>query len=360
MTDVTADAVYAAMFEKTSKQPGGSGTDVEGISISSASCDTDGSALVLSGTSDLPLVHFAVYLGDRKVSNEGFASVTDGMYSSILRIEGLSAGIYVLKVWGSSTDTMATMAFRVGESSGTETVIPSGTGEEVTVTPAETEASIDVLPENGTLKIETSESTGVTVSKADVGRLNGKDASLEIALSDGSVLLDKGVLSNIAGKDGSDVKLSLKVADTSVIDEKVRVLIRDSPVFDITLSVGGSNISVLNGTATVTVDYVLMSGEDPSKLSVWYISDGGNVEEFACVYNGDGTVTFSTPHFSRYAVVYDLHVPGSDPVPGPTPGPTPEPSKNGGDDGMTLYIVIGVVVVVIALAGAFFVVRKKA
>lgn len=358
VTDVSGDAVYIAVFDAISKQSGGSGTSTESISVTSAMYDAERSSLDLSGESTLSIVHFRVFQGENPVSSEGFVSVTDGKYSSFIRIDDLSSGIYVLKVWGFSADVMATLAFRVGESSGTETVIPSGTGDEVTVTPAETKSQIEVLPEKGVLEINASESAGVTVSKSDVEKLNSKDASLEIAMSEGSVLLDKGALANIAGKEGSDVKLTMKVADTSVIDEMMKVVLGDSPVFDISLSVGGEGISVLNGTATVTVGYVLKSGDDPSKLSVWFISDDGDVEEFACVYNGDGTVTFSTPHFSRYAVVYDLVVPGRDPVPGPTPGP--EPSKSGDEGSMMMYIAIGVVIAVIALAGVVFVVRKKA
>ncbi|MCQ2070032.1 MAG: leucine-rich repeat domain-containing protein [archaeon] len=359
VVDVSDNATYTAVFEASSKQSGGSGISSNSISVASAVFDTERSVLNLSGESSLTLVHFMVFQGENPVSSEGFASVIDGKYSSFIRIEGLPAGIYILKVWGSSSDTTATLAFRVGESSGTETVVPSGTGDEVTVIPADTENAIEVLPEKGTLRIEVTESTGVSVSKSDVEKLNSKDASMEIAMSEGSVLLDKDVLSNIAGKEGSDVKLSLKAVDTYNLDENVKKIIKDSPVFDISLFVGGSNVSILNGTATVTVDHVLKSGENPSKLSVWYISDNGVVEEFACVYNGDGTISFSTTHFSKYAVVYDLEIPGDDPVPGPTPGPEPEPSK-GGDNNSMMYIAIGVIIAIVALAGVFFVVRKKA
>ncbi|MCQ2070060.1 MAG: leucine-rich repeat protein [archaeon] len=357
---VSDDAVYTAEFLATPNGSGGSGTSTEAISITSAVYDAKRSGLELAGESSLALVHFKVFQGERSVSNEGFASVTDGKYSTFIRIEGLPAGIYVLKVWGSSLEAMATMAFRVGEPSGTETVVPSGTGDVVTVTPSEIEASIEVLPENGTLKIEATGSTGIVISKSDVEKLKDKGASLEIVLSDGSVLLDKDVLSDIAGKDGSDVRLFLKAADTSTVDGKVKELIKGSPVYDTSLSVGGTDVPVLNGATTVTVDYVLRGGDDPAKLSVWCLSDDGKVEDLACVYNGDGTVTFSTSRLHMYAVVYDIAVPGDDPVPGPTPGPEPEPSEDGGDNGMAMYIAIGVVIAVIVLAGAFFMVRKKA
>ncbi len=341
---------FSILYEKTSKQSGGSSTSTSDITISSVRYSDK--KLYLSGTSSLSVVHFAVFQNDVKCSTEGFAPVSDGNYSTYMLIEeGLSAGIYAVKVWGTEPD-IATMNFSVG-SSDTEKFVPSGTGDNVTVDPAEIEAYIDGLSQNDTLEIDTSASS-LTISKSDVSKIKDKSASLEIVLSKGSVILDKNSLATLTDTEGSAVKLLLNAADTSALDQKLKILLGDSPVFDITLSVGNNIVSSLNGTAMVTVSYVLASDKDVSKLAVWHIGTDGKIEALPCTYNGDGTVTFTTTHFSDYAVVYDLAVPSPERDVDPTP--VPSDNDNGGNSMMIIAILVVLAIVIVA---GLVVVKKK-
>ncbi len=235
----------------------------------------------------------------------------------------------------------------------TVSALGAGTGDNVTVDPAEIEAYIDGLSQNDTLEIDTSASS-LTISKSDVSKIKDKSASLEIVLSKGSVILDKNSLATLTDTEGSAVKLLLNAADTSALDQKQKILLGDSPVFDITLSVGNNIVSSLNGTAMVTVSYVLASDKDVSKLAVWHIGTDGKIEALPCTYNGDGTVTFTTTHFSDYAVVYDLAVPSPERDVDPTP--VPSDNDNGGNSMMIIAILVVLAIVIVA---GLVVVKKK-
>ena len=351
VTNVAGDATYTAVYEKTSKQSGGSSTSTSEITI--ASVRYSDNRVSLSGTSSFSVVHFAVFQNDVKCSTEGFAPVYDGKYSTEMLIEdGLSAGIYTLKVWSGSSDA-ATMTFSVG-SSETEKFVPSGTGDDVTVDSTEIEDYINDLSQNGTLEVDTSASS-LTMSKSDISKLKDKDASLEIVFAKGSVILDKSSLATLTGTEGSAVKLLLNAADTSALNQKIKTVLGDSPVFDITLSVGNNVVSALNGTALVTVNYVLDTDKDVSKLAVWHIGTDGKIEALPCTYNGDGTVTFATTHFSDYAVVYDLAVPSE-----PDVDPTPVPDDSDDSGNSMLIIAIIAVLAIIVVAGLVVVKKKKA
>ena len=351
VTKVTGDATYTAVYEKTSKQSGGSSTSTSEITI--ASVRYSDNRVSLSGTSSFSVVHFAVFQNDVKCSTEGFAPVYDGKYSTEMLIEdGLSAGIYALKVWSGSSDA-ATMTFSVG-SSETEKFVPSGTGDDITVDSTEIEDYINDLSQNGTLEVDTSASS-LTMSKSDISKLKDKDASLEIVFAKGSVIFDKSSLATLTGTEGSAVKLLLNAADTSALNQKIKTVLGDSPVFDITLSVGNNVVSALNGTALVTVNYVLDTDKDVSKLAVWHIGTDGKIEALPCTYNGDGTVTFATTHFSDYAVVYDLAVPSELDV---DPTPVPDDSDDSGNS--MLIIAIIAVLAIIVVAGLVVVKKKKA
>ncbi len=49
--------------------------------------------------------------------------------------------------------------------------------------------------------------------------------------------------------------------------------------------------------------YTLKEGQSPENLEVWYIANGKAAEKFDADYR-DGYVTFSTGHFSDYAVMH--------------------------------------------------------
>ncbi|HQO73064.1 MAG TPA: S-layer homology domain-containing protein, partial [Sedimentibacter sp.] len=107
-----------------------------------------------------------------------------------------------------------------------------------------------------------------------------------------------------------NVGLSIGTVDKSAIDEKVRTQIGDKPVIELKLKSKEGTISWNNPDAPVTVSIPYTPTEkelsDPEHITVWYIDGEGNVIEVPTGrYNPvTGMVTFSTTHFSNYAVVY--------------------------------------------------------
>jgi hypothetical protein len=108
-----------------------------------------------------------------------------------------------------------------------------------------------------------------------------------------------------------NVSLMIAAGDRSKLDAAVQAQIGDRPVIEINLKVDGKQIAWSNSGApvTVTVSYTPASEElaNPGSIVVWYIDGSGNV---VTIPNGHydpatGTVTFTTTHFSCYAVGYN-------------------------------------------------------
>ncbi|MBQ4369069.1 MAG: hypothetical protein II805_04785 [Candidatus Methanomethylophilus sp.] len=93
-------------------------------------------------------------------------------------------------------------------------------------------------------------------------------------------------------------------ADQSALTNEQKAAIGDRPVFTISF---GDNTNFGTGTVTVTVPYALKSGENPNGIYVAYVAADGTLEKLPTVYNSaDGTVTFTTTHFSVFSIMSDL------------------------------------------------------
>ncbi|MEG2010247.1 MAG: S-layer homology domain-containing protein, partial [Oscillospiraceae bacterium] len=63
------------------------------------------------------------------------------------------------------------------------------------------------------------------------------------------------------------------------------------------------------GTITVSFPYTPKAGEDPSKLTIWFIKDDGTIEQMGGHYDAKNKCfVFETTHLSRYALVSDTRV----------------------------------------------------
>lgn len=93
----------------------------------------------------------------------------------------------------------------------------------------------------------------------------------------------------------------VKVEDLNV-EQKVKDALSDAPVYDFSLSSGEGQISSFAGYITVTLPYTLSEGENPDNVAVYYIKDDGTIETVKAIYS-NGSVSFTTTHFSIYAVI---------------------------------------------------------
>ena len=112
-------------------------------------------------------------------------------------------------------------------------------------------------------------------------------------------------ISDAASK--GDIGLEITKVDTTGFDGDVRNMVGDRPVYDFTLTAGGSPISSFGaGSADISIPYVLRPGEDANAIVVYYIDSSRKMQIVSGAYNAaTGKVDFRVTHFSTYAVGYN-------------------------------------------------------
>ncbi len=135
----------------------------------------------------------------------------------------------------------------------------------------------------------------------------------EIKLDAASIMIDE--LSKYSAS--GDVTMSATTLDkqtalSGITDVQLKAqldaAIGGKPVFDFAMTdENGDNLLIAGGgkTVVVKIPYTLAQGEDPHGILIWYIADDGTVSAYEAKYyeeNGTGYVTFTTDHFSKYAV----------------------------------------------------------
>ena len=136
-----------------------------------------------------------------------------------------------------------------------------------------------------------------TISGIVDGASADPSVTLSVSVGDTLVSFDNEALRNLHG---DDADLLVSRLSYGQMTQAVRDVVGDNVAYSISF---GSNRNFGNGTVTVTIPYVLAEGKDPDNLVVYYVAEDGTVEEIPCTYS-EGYVTFSTDHFSVYAVMY--------------------------------------------------------
>ncbi|HHW00106.1 MAG TPA: HYR domain-containing protein [Clostridiaceae bacterium] len=136
-----------------------------------------------------------------------------------------------------------------------------------------------------------------------------KDA-LTFSTDVGSITIPSDMLSGLPEIEGKKASITIGHGDKSGLPEDVKAAIGDRPIVQLTLTLDSVQIEWNNPDAPVTVSipYTPTAEElaDPEHIVIWYIDGSGNI---ISVPNGrydpeTGTVTFTTTHFSHYAVAY--------------------------------------------------------
>ena len=196
--------------------------------------------------------------------------------------------------------------------SGTETTLP------VTVDNDAGTASVDVNLQSNALAGTvitipsisgiTTFSAGIPVSELSKDEVEG---TLTLQTDAGSITVPSNMLTDVSGADGEKAMITIGRADASALPADVRDQIGDRPLIQLTLSIDGRHIDWNNKNAPVLVSIPYVPTpeelENPECIIIWYIDGSGNL---VCVPNGhydpvNGVVTFTTTHFSYYAVGYN-------------------------------------------------------
>ena len=99
------------------------------------------------------------------------------------------------------------------------------------------------------------------------------------------------------------VSLSAKKVDAQQLTDQVRSAVGGSQVYDFSALAGDKKITTFSKPVEITIPYALKIGEDPEKVTVFYVSDNGKLENVTGIYDkASGTVKFATSHFSGYFV----------------------------------------------------------
>ncbi|SDX86594.1 hypothetical protein [Paenibacillus sp. PDC88] len=110
--------------------------------------------------------------------------------------------------------------------------------------------------------------------------------------------------------DASSVQIVITAADTSGLKQELKERIGSKPVLDLSVRVDGQLIAWKNNKSpvTVSVDYEPTAEEleKPENIFVWYIDAKGKVVKLPSgkYDTASGKVTFTTSHFSLFAVAY--------------------------------------------------------
>ncbi|MDD4445111.1 MAG: GLUG motif-containing protein [Eubacteriales bacterium] len=133
---------------------------------------------------------------------------------------------------------------------------------------------------------------------------------LEISTEQGSVAVPSNMLTGMGETAGNQARITIGSADRSALPEGAAQIIGDRPLVQLELSIDGRQLDWNNPQAPVRVSipYAPTAAEldDPEHIVVVYVDGAGNLHS---VPNGrydaeTGTVTFTTTHFSHYAVAY--------------------------------------------------------
>ena len=165
---------------------------------------------------------------------------------------------------------------------------------------------------------------------AEIKSSEGSDKSLSVKMDEGNISFDWKAIESF--KD-ADAALVLKCTDPNDLSKEITDLIGHNPLYSISF---GDNVEFGDGKATITLPYILRSGESPDDLTIYYISEGKVVEKIPCSYS-NGYVTFQTNHFSDYAIV----------------------CEKSEDSGISLILIIGAVITITAVIAAVLILRNK-
>lgn len=271
-------------------------------------------------TGQLVAIHVQGDMREGPVENINKLTLGSGFEGYVLSYD--NEGRYLLAaapppVTGGTTTTTPTAT--VSGSTATTTVTPTVTNgtavSRVTaaqVTSAIAAAQAAAKSTGGTAAVEIKAGTGTAtaartnIPQTAIQALSSGVGALTVSSGVARLTFDAQALSTISAATG-DVSITAARVETSALPASAQAMIGGHPVYDFTVTSGGTAISQLGGTVTVSIPYTLTAGEDGNAVVIYYINTSGvptlvpNVRYDAAA----GTLIFTTTHFSTYAVGYN-------------------------------------------------------
>ncbi len=167
---------------------------------------------------------------------------------------------------------------------------------------------------NAVIEINVNMSAGANAAEVLIGKaafdsiVKTTKAEVRVETDLGSVTFDAKALSSISeGSTSGDISIQMKKLDVQSLNDSVKSVVGDRPVYDFTVMAGNEIISAFNGgTASISIPYALKPGEDKNAVVVYFIDDSGNLQTVRGAFNEKtGKVDFKVSHFSKYAIGYN-------------------------------------------------------
>jgi len=143
-------------------------------------------------------------------------------------------------------------------------------------------------------------------------------ASVEVPSNLVLALNEKGIKSVVVSTDvatfsvpsdaidvGADtvIKFNADKVDITALPDEARTLVGDSPVFDLYITINDVRVSNYKKLIGVRLPYTLKPGEDPERITVFFIDENGQLVNVIGKYDEETkTVYFEAEHFSHYIV----------------------------------------------------------
>lgn len=299
-----------------------------GSSALSASDTTETGTLLnwTGATTTIPAESYHVYQGEAKI-----ATVSSNVYQ--FQVTGLlPATTYNFRVravnesvYGAVYETLGGLPLQVttlgipadttpGSGGGSDTGSGTGTGSGTDTGVGSDTGSTTTGTATGQSIIE---ATSVPGERAYLARISpasissGKASStVQIHSELGTVTLPGNMFATSELSAANEVKLKVAAADRTLLSPAVRQQIGDRPLVDITLLVDGKPKAFNDPAAPVqiAIPYKPTAEElnNPEHIMIWYVDDTGKaIPVPSGKYDASsGKVTFTTTHFSKYAVGY--------------------------------------------------------
>lgn len=130
-------------------------------------------------------------------------------------------------------------------------------------------------------------------------------AELTISTPMADITFSGEALDGISGESSGNIRISVSKVET--LPDEVKDIVGDRPVYDFSVRSGDKAITEFGGRVTVSIPYTPKDGEDINSIVIYYINSDGELEIISnCKFDPvSGMVSFTTDHFSQYAVGYN-------------------------------------------------------
>jgi|GEM_PF-1598477 len=180
----------------------------------------------------------------------------------------------------------------------------------------DTTSSSGLVPNGGTsvITVPSIPDVGTYTLVIPVSELStaARQGALTVNTDKGSLTIPSNMLTSVQNAGGAKAEISIGQGDKSVLSEAAKAGIGERPMIRLAVLIDGKPVAWKDPSAPVTIaiPYTPSAAElvHPESIVVWYVDGSGQA---IAVPNGHyepsaGTVTFTTTHFSDYAVGFNL------------------------------------------------------